>query len=288
MSRPRLSQLVRHVIFPFLLLPQPCGACSYTVSFVDNDTELENVKEGRIRASIRDQKELEFAASLGFPEGWKASANGTRYTIKSPDGWTFKSKKAAIKHMETLMVAEDDDPPWRLTGHELIGQEVVLSQTHKVSGKRSVTVEQTGTVAGWIADTDTDRNGEPGYVCEATGKPANLFHVTFKDQPGHPHAKYLIDFQDMEEDEVRSLLTTPPVATSGGTKSAKEETKTDQKQKQEQKGTDEGATNTAGRTNPATLATTATGSTEATSKGSSSATKRKATDGENRQSKRNR
>ena len=186
------------------------------------------------------------------------------------------------------MVAEDDDPPWRLTGHELIGQEVVLSQTHKVSGKRSVTVEQTGTVAGWIADTDTDRNGEPGYVCEATGKPANLFHVTFKDQPGHPHAKYLIDFQDMEEDEVRSLLTTPPVATSGGTKSAKEETKTDQKQKQEQKGTDEGATNTAGRTNPATLATTATGSTEATSKGSSSATKRKATDGENRQSKRNR
>jgi hypothetical protein len=61
-------------------------------------------------------------------------------------------------------------------------------------------------VSGWISEEDKDRKGEPGYICEATGKPVNLFHVVFDDVPGHPYAKEMLDFQDMEEGEVRSIL----------------------------------------------------------------------------------
>lgn len=50
--------------------------------------------------------------------------------------------------------------------------------------------------------------GNPGFISEKTGQPANLFHIKFADQPGHPYAKFLLDVQDVEEYEIldRGLL----------------------------------------------------------------------------------
>ena len=131
--------------------------------------------------------------------------------MTAPTGESFTTKKAAIAFLksqkEALQPDVDDagDPPWRLEGHELIGASVLWTQTHKVSGTRRIKVEQTGTVEGYIDKTDLDKEGNPGFVDE-TGKPANLFHVVFKDDPNHPYPQHLLASQDLEEHEVRDCL----------------------------------------------------------------------------------
>jgi len=50
-------------------------------------------------------------------------------------------------------------------------------------------------VLGWIADSDKDTAGEPGFVSESTGKPACLFHVKFDSSSA-------IDSQDYEAYEL--------------------------------------------------------------------------------------
>ena len=101
------------------------------------------------------------------------------------------------------------DPPWRTTGHDYIGRAVLYSQEHAVSARRKITVEQTGKVVGWISATDVDKAGEPGFVSETTGQPANLFHVEFDDTispQNHPYPSYLVQSQDLEEFEVEACL----------------------------------------------------------------------------------
>jgi hypothetical protein len=142
---------------------------------------------------------------MGLPAEWEATRNGKKYVFTSPDGLTFRSKKAAMDHVRETM-AEGEDPPWRTAGHELVGRRIIMEHSHTLSGKRSITVDQIGQITGWISETDTDRNGEPGYMSEDTNEPASLFHIDFEDSPGHPYFKYLVDSQDMEEDEVRKWL----------------------------------------------------------------------------------
>jgi hypothetical protein len=103
------------------------------------------------------------------------------------------------------------DPPWRKVGHEWIGRQVSWSSDHKISGRRSVTVEQVGTITGFIKATDVDKEGNPGFVSELTGQPTDLFHVVFKDQPHHQYASFLLNSQDLEESEViENLLEETP------------------------------------------------------------------------------
>mmetsp|Transcript_22851 Transcript_22851/g.26047 ORF Transcript_22851/g.26047 Transcript_22851/m.26047 type:complete len:176 (+) Transcript_22851:184-711(+) len=154
-----------------------------------------------------DSSALELAGKLGLPAGWKATKNNKRYIFVSPEGLTFRNKKAAVAHAKSMIVEETEDPPWRAAGHELIGREVLYCHSHKLSGARSVTIEQMGFVRGWISDTDTDRQGHPGYISERTKQPAALFHVIFGELPGqHLYPKYLLAYQDMEESEVREIL----------------------------------------------------------------------------------
>lgn len=151
-------------------------------------------------------KALELASSLGLPEGWEAKLNGkNKYLFTSPEGLLFRTKKAAMEYIKEAQ-ADQEDPPWRTTGHELIERRIRMVHSHTLSGKRSIKVEQLGYVTGWISETDCDRHGEPGYVSEETKEPASLFHVVFDDAPGHPHFKYLVESQDMEEGEVRKWL----------------------------------------------------------------------------------
>lgn len=165
----------------------------------------DGVKEAKIRQASPDEAAFTLATTLGFPEGWRAVYGPkNRLQFYNPENEHFKSKKAALDYLAAL--EEQDDPPWRTSGHELIGKAVEYVVEHRLSGKRSVELRQQGTVTGWISAQDKDRHGEPGYVNEESGQPAALFHVEFKDDPSHPYRKEMIDFQDMEEHEVRNML----------------------------------------------------------------------------------
>jgi hypothetical protein len=105
--------------------------------------------------------------------------------------------------------AEDvEDPPWRLEGHELIGKQILWTFEHKASATRRIEIAQMGTVTGYIDAKDKDKDGNPGFISESTGKPANLFHVVFEDEPSHPYATHLLDTQDFEEYEIRDKVVT--------------------------------------------------------------------------------
>jgi hypothetical protein len=152
------------------------------------------------------------ALELGFPEDWRASRKGSRYILNSPTGERFNTKKAAFKFLNELQNSaspegEDvEDPPWRTKGHELIGRKVKWTSFHKVSGSRKVKVEQVGTIDGYINESDVDKEGNPGFVSEATGKPTNLFHVVFPEDPHHPYPSHCISAQDLEEHELKECL----------------------------------------------------------------------------------
>lgn len=177
----------------------------YSVVYTVDESTQDNVRETSIRMAPPSSTAKELAASMGFPEDWEATKNGKQYLFQSPAGETFRTKKAALKYIRESTI-EAEDPPWRTAGHELMNRRVTYELFHKLGRNRHVTIEQVGKVTGWIAETDMDRSGEPGYVSEETGKAAALFHVDFQDQPGHPYGKYLLDSQDMEEHEVRKML----------------------------------------------------------------------------------
>jgi hypothetical protein len=195
----------------YLLLFSFFSSFSYTVLYSQDGTTQEEIKERNIRLAPPDSAAFHLATTLGFPDGWRAVYGAkNRIQFFSPDNIHFKSQKAALDHLAAL--EEADDPPWRTEGHELVGRRVEYVIEHRLSGKRKVEIRQSGTVAGWISEEDIDRKGEPGYVSEDTGKPAKLFHVVFDDDPGNPYAKAMIDFQDMEEAEVRSMLVEEEIA----------------------------------------------------------------------------
>jgi len=177
----------------------------YTVLYTEDNSTQDNVQEKKIRLAPSDDSAFELAGTLGFPEGWKATKNNKRYIFVSPEGLTFRNKASAMAHVKETAV-EGEDPPWRTAGHGLIGKLVLYSHSQKLSGARSVNIEQIGRVVGWISDSDTDRQGQPGYVSEKTNEPAALFHVEFEECPGHAYPKYLLDFQDLEEEEIRDSL----------------------------------------------------------------------------------
>jgi hypothetical protein len=192
----------------------------YSVYYPDDEATQDEIEEHEIRPA-EDPSTL--AVELGFPSDWKASRKGARYILTAPTGDHFTSKNAAmkfIKKQEEVLkkeVEEQDedvgDPPWRTQGHDWIGREVGWSSTHKVSGTRKVTVEQVGTIEGYIKATDVDKEGNPGFVSESTGKPADLFNVVFPDQPHHTYSTFLLSSQDLEEHEVlESLLEETPTA----------------------------------------------------------------------------
>ena len=175
---------------------------------------------------------VKVAESMGLDGGWQAKLGGKKWKFISPDGKTFTSKTSALKHKKNMDKGgtgsgtggkkkgtkrkstdepdepelTDGDPPWRTTGHEFLGRRVLISSKHQKSATRAVTVEQVGKVIGWIAETDVDTNGEPGFVSERTNKPANLFHCVFDDEPSHPYCSLLVDRKDLEEYEVVEAL----------------------------------------------------------------------------------
>lgn len=162
------------------------------------------------------QADLKLAKKVGLPNGWSAKVrSGSRYTFRSPDGTTkIHGIKKVFEHLGlpvpahglklsdaesddnegyTKVNIEEGDPPWRTSGNKYLGKSVRLSIED---------VEEVGTVTGWISDKDVDKDGAPGYTSEKTGKPADLFHVSFV-------SKGPVWSQDLEEFEILENLVQP-------------------------------------------------------------------------------
>jgi hypothetical protein len=207
----------------------------YQVQFAHDSSKLNNIEEESIRAGPNGMSRLEaqdLALSFGLGPGWEAWQAGggndkskTRIKITSPTGEVYTSKKRALDAFlgvasatptkaftapgSTVVVAggrysiPDRDPPWRTTGHPYIGRRIVYTTEHPVTSRRTVIVDQLGTVTAWLADTDVTRRGQPAYVSTRTNKkPANLFFVTFPEDANNQYVNHLLDSKELEEDEL--------------------------------------------------------------------------------------
>lgn len=192
-----------------------------------------DVASAAFDTSEADPEDLELAREIGLPDGWTARVKkNSNYTIYSPSGSNrFTSKKAAFAFLgdeappakkkartagrsrkaakvvnKDLMEEEEEegvveeaddieegDPPWRLEGHEFLQR--------RVRFEREGGTGQFGTIIGWIADTDVDKEGEPGFISDMTGKPACLFHVKFDEEELAEGGEDHVASQDLEEYE---------------------------------------------------------------------------------------
>ena len=183
----------------------------YQVQYGFDNSKQSGVEEELIqpRDLVKDPEQT--ALELGLGPGWEAvESGGKRWKITDPEGVSYKSKAAAVKAYKLAVSTEREmeggDPPWRTVGNEYLGRRVVWTTKHAASARRTVDVDQVGTLTGYISETDVDQSGEPGFVSERTGKPAKLFHVAFDDEPSHPYASYLVQSQDLEEDELLECM----------------------------------------------------------------------------------
>ena len=140
----------------------------YSVLYAEDGATQDEVVEEDIKPGA-DPSVL--AVELGFTDEWKATKKGSRYTITAPDGWSFTSKTAALKYMKKLrgdgstkkkhkkeeVVDTTEDPPWRTSGHPLIGRKIMWSSEYKASATRRIKIEQEGTIVAYIDAGDKDR-----------------------------------------------------------------------------------------------------------------------------------
>lgn len=181
------------------------GIFKYQVFYPSDSSRQSGIEEYLIRPREEEVDPEQVAATLGFGEQWKAYSMGSnRWKIVSPDGETFKSKKAALDYLAAAAkaAADEGDPPWRTVDHEYLGRRVRWTFQHKATARRTIDLEQIGTVTGWISETDKDKEGQPGFVSDKTGLPAKLFHITFDEDTQHPYHSHLLTEQDLEEWEL--------------------------------------------------------------------------------------
>ena len=204
------------------------GIFKYQVLYPSDTSKQSGVEEYLIRPRPVTEDTIDpedVASTLGLEKGWKAYSTGhNRWKFISPDGETYKSKKAALDAMalKSQAMMDEGDPPWRTTDNEYLGRRVRWVTQHHASARRVVDLEQIGTVSGWIRETDTDREGQPGFVSEQTGKPAKLYHITFHEDRNHPYFSYLLEEQDLEEWELlENILPVDEVVVAPPTKKTK-------------------------------------------------------------------
>jgi hypothetical protein len=200
----------------------------YGVHYSQDGTKQSGVDESRVRPRPEALDSKLAASKLGM-KGWDAYVSGgNRYKIVDPaTGKAYWSKKHALEAyaaqhpdsssgggLEGLAAKDPSSPsagdrPWRSAGSELLGRQVLYSFEHRASARRTVTVDQLGTVAGWIGETDVDRSGAPAFVSQTTGRPARLYRVELAAAPHHPYASLLLESVDMEEEELERCLLAP-------------------------------------------------------------------------------
>ena len=190
---------------------RPKGSANKKSSAAGKAAAVATKKKSPKKKAGRQKKKVEYtteqlraAKDMGLPRGWAVVKEGDYSSIMmDPEGKKYKTQKAAFAAtgMETKKTStsgrkrkavedeeeeveevDEGDPPWRTSGHEYLLRQVQWS-------------EATGIVTGWISETDVDSNGEPGFVCSETGKPARLYHAVFDEFE-----------QDFEEFELEDCL----------------------------------------------------------------------------------
>lgn len=179
----------------------------YNIHYTVDDAMQPNVREDKIRATKKTKsiKKKKAAAAAAAPKA-KKKAGGRKRAADSdlktpskpkkkrgrggrPAGSKNKSKTPPVEETPQLdFTLDEGDPPWRTTGHDYIMREI--QWTPEGGDEPSI-----GTIVAYIADTDVDSEGNPGFTCSKTGEPANLFHVVFDDFE-----------QDFEQFEIEEFL----------------------------------------------------------------------------------
>ena len=163
----------------------------YNVHYTVDDAVQNDVREEKIRATKKTaaKRKKKAAKKAG---GKKRAADGN---VKTPAkkkgraaGSKNKKKKAESPPPEEPADVDEGDPPFRTTGHEYLSRKVQYTP-------EGASAPVIGIVTGWIAETDVDSDGNPGFTCSKTGEPARLFHVVFDDIE-----------QDFEEFELEECL----------------------------------------------------------------------------------
>ena len=183
----------------------------YDVHYKVDDALQGNVREDKIRATKKTKKKAaprkprgkKQAAARAKEEGPTDSPPAKKKRGRPPG----KKNKAPKKEKAAAappaadpprddVPLDDGDPPWRTAGHAYLGRRVRWTPPPEDAGAAAAPPRPClGTVVAWIAATDVDRAGDPGFVCSRTGRPARLFHAAF-DELG----------QDLEEWELKECL----------------------------------------------------------------------------------
>ena len=82
-------------------------------------------------------------------------------------------------------VLPKSDPPYRTSGHKLIGCHIEVLSDNPAECER-------GTIIGYIDAADTDSIGKPGFTC-SRGLPANLFYALFDNHAGQETGFFLCE-----------------------------------------------------------------------------------------------
>lgn len=193
------------------------GNYVYQVHYSADRSKQNGVDESFIRLPQLEGGDSSYPSVLavqqGLGEDWQAFQNGTRWKMVSPGGTVYHSKKAALnafKGSQNDNDADTDDlnahdPPWRTQGHAYCGRKVFHSTLYKVSSRRSVPLEQVGTIVGWLDITDVDRAGNPAHVNEQ-GEPCMVFLLRFQKEPAHPYSAQLLTSTTLELPQVEANL----------------------------------------------------------------------------------
>ena len=164
-----------------------CTTLRYDVHYKVDDAMQPNVREDKIRATKKTQKKKR-ATPKKKPGRKRAAESNTDMETPKPKkkrGRPSGSKNKKKSPEETNPMSQIDfsldegDPPWRTTGHDYLLREIMWTPPSEEGGEDNIPVS--GTVVAFIADTDVDSEGNPGFISEKTGKPANLFHVIFDE-----------------------------------------------------------------------------------------------------------
>mmetsp|Transcript_36390 Transcript_36390/g.65515 ORF Transcript_36390/g.65515 Transcript_36390/m.65515 type:complete len:390 (+) Transcript_36390:81-1250(+) len=193
----------------------------YNIHYHEDDALQSNVREEKIRASTKTKKKKKAtpkkqAGKKATPkkQGGKKRAAPERNSDDDfetttpapkkkrgrPAGSKNKKEKEEEEESPLAVMADppqndlsldEGDPPWRTTGHEHLSRRIQWTPPSEEGGV--VSQPYVGTVVAWIAETDVDSEGNPGFECSKTGNPARLFHAIFQE--------FEQDFEEWELEE---------------------------------------------------------------------------------------
>jgi len=195
-----LRFLSKKAVYEYLGLPiPPTGQKLLADSDSDGDDSVSSNTDERNGKTNSNKNNLD---SDSNDNGSDDSGDGSSTETEDEEDESRQSQpqqpKGTVLVKKEGIVAEDDpedgDPPWRNSGHRFIGRDVRYRFPDEDVGTH------VGTVKGWIAAEDVDKDGEPGFISEQSGKPAALFHVRFDV------TKCQISSQDLEEYELIKVL----------------------------------------------------------------------------------